>query len=121
MQITSLYIPQSDEIYNINVPALDVNFVGANTIGNVEVTAPTTNAQGAALSGNVTVSTYIDGSLSFTDEMKPGESASHTLTLAQGNHTAEAVAGLFHSRCRWRLLYRPSCCVGCRCALSVLL
>lgn len=91
-QITSLYIPQSDEIYSLNAPKLDVNFVGANTQGNVVVTAPTTNAQGAALSGNVTVSTYIDGRLTFTDEVKPGESASHTLTLAQGNHTAEAVA-----------------------------
>lgn len=91
-QITSLYLPQSTNVFNLPNPTVEANFAGSNTSGSVTITAPAVDKNGAAITGDVTLSTYIDGSLAFTDQVAPGKSATHDLTLTQGNHKAEAVA-----------------------------
>lgn len=91
-QITALYIPQSTDICNLPNPTVEVNFAGSSTSGSITLTAPAKDKSGATISGNVTLSTYIDGSLAFNEQVAPGASATHEMTLTQGNHTVECVA-----------------------------
>ncbi|MDE6527236.1 MAG: fibronectin type III domain-containing protein, partial [Muribaculaceae bacterium] len=91
--VSSLYIPRADDITNLGpVTNISATFNGAATEGTLSATAPAKDKAGNDLSGNVTIAGYIDGMLVFSQPTEPGATVNHTITLAQGPHTFEAVA-----------------------------